>query len=157
MDKAKMMDMALEKIMGELDEVEGHSAMEHSLEDCPDPFTCEQHSGELGKNLAPEPAAVKIEIHKPGMPSLDGETLPDSSVLNMPMPDWVIEAESHMTGAIHALLTMEVPGKSVRLNITMDEALVSRLDADARREGTTRSGYLAQAVRERLQRGHEMA
>ena len=78
MDKAKMMDMALEKIMGELDEVEGHSAMEHSLEDCPDPFTCEQHSGELGKNLAPEePAAVKIEIHKPGMPSLDGEKLPE--------------------------------------------------------------------------------
>ena len=52
--------------------------MEHSLEDCPDPFTCEQHSGELGKNLAPEePAAVKIEIHKPGMPSLDGEKLPE--------------------------------------------------------------------------------
>jgi len=97
-----------------------------------------------------------LSLHIEGMIA-DGEALPDSTELNAPMPDWVTEAESHMTGAIHALLTMEVPGKSVRINITMDEALVSRLDADARRQGTTRSGYLAQAVRERLQRGHEMA
>jgi metal-responsive CopG/Arc/MetJ family transcriptional regulator len=54
-------------------------------------------------------------------------------------------------------LPVEVPGKSARINITMDVALVDRLDAAARRDGTTRSGYLAQAVRERLQRNRELA
>lgn len=68
-----MMDLALEKIMGELDDIEGKSSMEHSLEECPDPLNCDQHGLESGKALAPEePAAVKIEVHKMGMPSLDG-------------------------------------------------------------------------------------
>jgi len=48
---------------------------------------------------------------------------------------------------------VEMPGKAVRINVTMDEALVQRLDAAAAVEGNSRSGYLAQAVRERLQRG----
>ena len=75
MQKEDLLDMALEKIMGEMDDVEGHSAMEHSLEDCPDPLNCDQHGLEAGKNLTPEPSAIKIEIHKPGMPTLDGEKL----------------------------------------------------------------------------------
>jgi hypothetical protein len=78
--KEDLLDMALEKIMGELDDIEGKSSMEHSLEDCPDPFNCEQHSGELGKSLTPdggEPAAVKIEVHKVGVPSLDGKPIPE--------------------------------------------------------------------------------
>jgi metal-responsive CopG/Arc/MetJ family transcriptional regulator len=35
--------------------------------------------------------------------------------------------------------------------------LVDRLDPAARQDGTTRSGYLAQAVREKLQRNRELA
>ena len=61
-----------------------------------------------------------------------------------------------MQTPVHALLSMEVPGKSLRINITMDKALVDRLDAAATREGTTRSGYLAHAVREKLQRSREL-
>jgi metal-responsive CopG/Arc/MetJ family transcriptional regulator len=57
---------------------------------------------------------------------------------------------------VPALLQVEVPGKSTRINITMDVALVDRLDAAARRDGTTRSGFLAQAVREKLQRNREL-
>ena len=78
MKKDELMDLALEKIMGDMDDMEGHSAMSHSLEECPDPLTCAQHSGELGHHLTPdggEPAAVKIEIHKMGLPSLDGAKL----------------------------------------------------------------------------------
>ena len=80
MDKEKMIDMALEKIMEDMDGIEGHSAMEHSLEECKDPLTCEQHSGELGHHLTPdggEPAAVKIEVHKLGIPTMDGDKLPE--------------------------------------------------------------------------------
>ena len=67
-----MMDSALAKIMGELDDVEGSSAMSHSMDECPDPLTCGQHDDEAGESLAGEKPAVSIEIHKLGMPSLDG-------------------------------------------------------------------------------------
>jgi predicted RNase H-like HicB family nuclease len=97
-----------------------------------------------------------LALHIDGMVA-EGEVPPNSALLDEPFPEWVTEAESSMSKPIWALMPMDVPGKSVRINITMDEALVSRLDTDARREGTTRSGYLAQAVRERLQRGREMA
>ena len=83
MDKEKLMDMALEKIIGELDDVEGRGAMAHSLEECPDPLNCNMHDGELGDSLTPdggvqkgEPAAVKIEVSKLGLPTMDGEKNP---------------------------------------------------------------------------------
>ena len=80
MEKAKMFDMALDKMLGELDDIEGHGAMSHSLEECPDPMNCDMHDGDLGENLAPEkqeegsPAAVEITVHKMGMPSMDGKS-----------------------------------------------------------------------------------
>jgi metal-responsive CopG/Arc/MetJ family transcriptional regulator len=42
------------------------------------------------------------------------------------------------------------PSKSVRLNITLDESLLNRVDQAAQRAGETRSGYLAAAARRRL-------
>jgi len=45
---------------------------------------------------------------------------------------------------------VELPSKSQRLTITMDENLLARVDAAARASGESRSGYLAQAARERL-------
>ena len=80
MDKDKLMDMALEKIIGELDDVEGRGAMSHTLEECPNPESCDMHDMELGKSLAPEDGhdgAVKIEISKLG-PSMEGAANPDS-------------------------------------------------------------------------------
>jgi len=62
-----------------------------------------------------------------------------------------------MTSEVHALLPVDVPGKSKRINITLDEALVERVDTAASHEGMTRSGYLAQAAREKLQRGRALA
>jgi hypothetical protein len=85
----------------------------------------------------------------------EGQELPAPSQLNVPLPAWV--DESDMQTPIHAFLQIEVPGKSMRINVTMDAALVDRVDAAANREGTTRSGYLAQAVREKLQRSRELA
>jgi predicted RNase H-like HicB family nuclease len=105
---------------------------------------------------AVEHAREALALHIEGMVA-DREELPTSSVPNQPLPAWVAEEEPGMQTPVHALLAMEVPGKSTRINVTMDEALVERLDAGARREGTTRSGFLAQAVREKLQRGREIA
>lgn len=101
---------------------------------------------------AMENAAEALALHVDGMVA-EGESLPDSSRVDQALPDWVLDNE--MSNRIDAFLTVEIPGRSTRINVTMDKALVDRLDAAASREGTTRSGFLAQAVREKLQRSRE--
>jgi predicted RNase H-like HicB family nuclease len=103
---------------------------------------------------AMEHAVEALALHIEGMVA-ENQPLPAPSSLNAPLPAWV--SESDMQSPVHAFLQMEVPGRSLRINITMDAALVERLDAVASREGITRSGYLAQAVREKLQRSRELA
>lgn len=49
-----------------------------------------------------------------------------------------------------ALIPVEVPGKSVKISISMDEALLARADNAATAEGLTRSGYIAAAITGRL-------
>ncbi len=99
-------------------------------------------------------AVEALALHIEGMVA-EGLDRPAPSGLTTKLPGWL--RESDMADRVQALLQAEVPGKSARLNITMDAALVDRLDAAARRDGTTRSGYLAQAVREKLQRSREPA
>jgi predicted RNase H-like HicB family nuclease len=49
-----------------------------------------------------------------------------------------------------AAIDVELPGKATRLNISMDERLVSRIDKRARELGESRSGFLAAAAKSRL-------
>jgi predicted RNase H-like HicB family nuclease len=48
------------------------------------------------------------------------------------------------------LVDVEVEDTPVRVNISIGEQLLKRLDAAAEASGSTRSGFIAQAVRERL-------
>jgi predicted RNase H-like HicB family nuclease len=41
-------------------------------------------------------------------------------------------------------------GRTVRVNVTLDAALLEAIDEAARRRGLTRSGFLAQAAREKI-------
>lgn len=76
MERSAMFDKALELLMGDMDQMEGKSAMAHDADDCPDPLGCDMHEDEHGDNLSTlgkdEPATIKIEVGKGGMPSLDG-------------------------------------------------------------------------------------
>jgi predicted RNase H-like HicB family nuclease len=99
-------------------------------------------------------AVEALALHIEGMVA-DDQKLPPESQVNERDKPWVLEIP--MQGAVHAFLNVTVPGKRVRLDVTMDRALVERLDAAATRDGTSRSGYLAQAVREKLQRNREPA
>lgn len=94
-----------------------------------------------------------LALHVEGMIA-EGLELPPQSELNIPNKEWV--ADIRMQSPVYALLETVIPGRNVRVDITMDRALVERLDSAAAREGTTRSGYLAQAVREKLQRNREL-
>jgi predicted RNase H-like HicB family nuclease len=52
--------------------------------------------------------------------------------------------------AMVAVVDAEVPAKAVRVNISMDERLLDRIDRAAQATGETRSGFIAAASRERL-------
>lgn len=75
MDKSGVIDKALEMLAGDMDELEGKSAMAHSLDDCPDPLTCGEHDGEVGEAMAGEgKPALEIKI---GMPTMEGKAADD--------------------------------------------------------------------------------
>lgn len=48
------------------------------------------------------------------------------------------------------MVPLELPGRAVRINITVDEGLLGRIDKAAARHGESRSGFLASAARKRL-------
>jgi predicted RNase H-like HicB family nuclease len=45
-----------------------------------------------------------------------------------------------------ALIPVELPGKSVKISISIDEALLRHIDRAANTQGITRSGYFARAA-----------
>lgn len=49
-----------------------------------------------------------------------------------------------------AFIPVEVPGKSVKISLSIDEALLARADRAAEDEGLTRSGFIAAAIGARL-------
>jgi len=57
-----------------------------------------------------------------------------------------IEKDPDVDEVARILVRAEAPGKSIRLNITLDEGLVSAID----RVASNRSGFLAEAARELL-------
>lgn len=79
MDKSGLIDAALEKLMGDMDDMEGSGAMSHSLDECPDPLGCTMHDADEGAALTPEPKGVTIEVKGGGLPSLDGVAAEDKA------------------------------------------------------------------------------
>lgn len=71
-----------------------------------------------------------------------GEDVPEPSA----DPESRIDGDLDIAGLF--LARIELPGKAVRLNITMDEGLVARIDRVAK----NRSAFLAEAAREALAR-----
>lgn len=67
-----------------------------------------------------------------------GEEIPESSS--------EVAVDNDVDVASYFLAHVELPGRTVRLNVTMDEGLVARIDRVAR----NRSAFLAEAARERL-------
>jgi hypothetical protein len=62
-------------------------------------------------------------------------------------PDW---AEEISDATAIALVPVDLPSKSQRVNVTLDEALLARIDKSAARLGESRSGFLAAAARARI-------
>jgi predicted RNase H-like HicB family nuclease len=75
-----------------------------------------------------------------------GEAVADPSDLDQ------IGTEPDVAEVGRILVRAELPSRSVRVNITLPEELLSALDRYAARTGHSRSRLLALAVRERMQR-----
>lgn len=99
-------------------------------------------------------AAEALALHIEGMVE-DGDPLPEPSAPDAPLPDWLAGVSGPIIA--RALVPVELPGRAVRANITMDESLLARLDAAAAAAGMSRSGYIAQAVREQLRSSRQPA
>ncbi len=74
----------------------------------------------------------------------DGDPIPDPASLDR------VSTDPEVREVARLLVRAELPGKAVRLNITLDEGLLAAVDRAARARGFTRSGFLAEAARRLL-------
>jgi predicted RNase H-like HicB family nuclease len=105
-------------------------------------------SGDTGQEAC-ERAFEALALHIEGMIE-EGIPLPEPSPFNAPLPDWLVRVSGRTSPPV--LIPVRLPGRAMRISMTMDKGLLARLDASAATRGETRSGYIAQAVRERIER-----
>jgi len=88
-----------------------------------------------------------LTFHVAGMVE-DGDRLPIlRSVAELRAdPEFSEDAD----GAVLALVPFDLPTRSVRVNITMEEALLKSVDEAAQAGGQSRSAFLAEAARARI-------
>jgi predicted RNase H-like HicB family nuclease len=110
----------------------------------PDVPGCVAHA-RTSEDLAAVAESV-LAMHLAGLAE-DGEPIPEPShVEDVPRDPEVSEVA-------RLLVRAELPGKAVRVNISIEEGLLASLDAEVKRRQTTRSGFLAAAVRRELAQG----
>ena len=85
-------------------------------------------------------AKEALELHIEGMVE-DGDPVPEPQAIES------IRKLGQAKGTIPVLIDVPIPRRSKRINITMDEGLLERVDAVVASKGTTRSGFLAEAAR----------
>ncbi|MCQ4163006.1 type II toxin-antitoxin system HicB family antitoxin [Roseomonas sp. GC11] len=76
-----------------------------------------------------------------------GSMLRDGDDIPPPRPIEQIPHDPEVDEYMRLLVRADLPGKAIRINITMDEGLLAAVDAAAKRQGQTRSGFLAEAAR----------
>jgi predicted RNase H-like HicB family nuclease len=111
----------------------------------PDFLGCTTVAGSLDV-IIPKAAEV-LAFHVEGMAE-DGLPLPPVRSLTQLRKDPIFREDSE--GAMIALVPYAPPARAARINITLDESLLERVDRAAEAAGETRSGYLAAAARQRL-------
>lgn len=92
-------------------------------------------------------AAEMLVFHVEGMVA-DGEDVPAIRTPSQIMTDTKLAADRE--GAFLWLLEVDLPGRTVRVNITLDEGMLKRIDRAAESVGESRSGFLVSAARDRL-------
>jgi predicted RNase H-like HicB family nuclease len=88
-----------------------------------------------------------LAFHVAGMVE-DGDTLPVLRSLSEIRSDPCFAEDA--AGAIVAAVPVDLPGRAVRVNVSIDEGLLDAVDRAARKAGQSRSAFLAEAARARI-------
>ena len=101
-----------------------------------------------GANLdeARRMGAEALALHLEGM-AADGHAVPEPTSLEA-----IMAAPEHRDGVAVLIPVAEAAPRSVRVNITLAEDVLTEIDAYAERHGFTRSGFLAAAARRAMER-----
>jgi len=102
-----------------------------------------------GRNLdeALARGAETLLFHVAGMVE-DGDPLPVLRTLEeLRVDPAFVEDSEH---AVVAIVPVELPGRAVRVNVSIDERLLDAIDRAARAAGQSRSAFLADAARARI-------
>ena len=91
-------------------------------------------------------ASEALAFHLEGL-ATDGAVVPEPSSLEA-----IMASPENRDGVAILVEAPKAAGKSVRLNITLADDLVERIDRHAEAQGLTRSGFLARAARLELER-----
>lgn len=91
--------------------------------------------------------AQALALHVEGMIE-DGEVLPALRTVAEVRATPCLADDLH--DAVLAAVPVDLPGRAVRVNITIDEHLLAAVDRAARASGASRSGFLAEAARKRI-------
>lgn len=91
-------------------------------------------------------AIEALQLHIEGMID-DGTEVPLPGPADA-WPKWLGPKQKNIS---RAMIPAEVAAGPVRVNITLDGTLLARVDGAAEQLGMTRSGFLAQAAREKME------
>lgn len=91
--------------------------------------------------------AEVLNLHVAGMIE-DGDAMPMLHGLAELKKDH--EFRTAAKDSVVVMIPFEMPGRSVRLNISMDEHLLDAVDRAAQEAGQSRSAFLAEAARQRV-------
>ena len=91
--------------------------------------------------------AETLMFHVAGMIE-DGDPLPVLRTLEQLRSDPAFAEDS--VNAVVAVVPVELPGRAVRVNVSIDEHLLDAIDRAARSAGQSRSAFLADAARARI-------
>jgi len=107
-------------------------------------------SGGSSMDEAIERGRATLAFHVAGLID-DGEPVPVQRSLQelRADPEFMEEARD-IANVCVVEVNFDLPGKPVRVNISIDDSLLSAIDRAAEAAGKTRSGYIAEAAQARL-------
>jgi predicted RNase H-like HicB family nuclease len=94
-------------------------------------------------------AAVALRQHTEALESA-GRRLPAARVVDVVLRDKDVKASVKAGAVLFAVPLLADAGRTVRINISLDKALVDQIDDAASARGLTRSAFIAQAAREKI-------
>jgi predicted RNase H-like HicB family nuclease len=97
-------------------------------------------SGGDTASAAARNAEEALGLHLEGMTE-DGDALPIPTDIN------AIPRDPECVEVCRLLVRAELPGRSLRVNISMDEGLLSAVDQTAKARGMNRSAFIAEGAR----------